>query len=415
MPVADLPSINTLQNGRSTIAVLAGSMSSEYQEEIMRGAAYAASEKDYNLIVFCGGVINSDDPLTLARGKVFDLVNLDLIAGVISPFSSHMRFLNPLAREAFIDRFSRVPIINIGSQIEGHTNVLTNYEIGFAELFEHLYDVHGYRKILLLRGPEHHASSDKRMAIYKKLLAQYELPFEPWMIVYSDLNRITTKFNIGSFLDQTKKNNQKFDAIITLNDNQAMGVIDACQERDICVPDDIAVIGSMNTLEGAFAKPPLTSIKEPLFELGRAAAIELIAQIEGNPPLSEIEIPTSLIVRSSCGCKTSTQDITHKPSFTRRNFQEDFIFRNTEICFNKIVEQYKGGILKERALLLLTAYSKAITLNRVDSFFKQLKQNLEQALKSEDILVWLALTAQLEINSLRYLESCSENDLSLYK
>jgi len=414
MLVTDRPSVNMLQNGRQTIALLAGSMSSEYQEEIMRGAAYVASEKDYNLIVFCGGAINSEDPLTLARGKVFDLVNMDFIAGIISPFSSHMRFLNSHASQAFIDRFSSVPIINIGSQIDGHTNILTDYETGFSELFEHLYRDHGYRNILLVRGPEHHASSDKRTALYKKLLAKYELPFEPEMVIYSDLNRIRTKLNVGRFFDQSKKNNKKFDVIIALNDNQALGVIDACQERDICVPDEIAVVGSMNSLEGVFSTPPLTSIKEPLFELGRVAAMELIAQIEGCDPLPNIEISTSLIIRKSCGCESSTHSgrygLTDKSTLHKLTIDEDPIFQDTEICFNKIVEQYKGGIIKESANLLLTAYHDAIYLNSFDGFLNFLKKSLDQSLKSEDILVWLALTARLEISSLRYLNNQPECD-----
>jgi len=414
MPDTDLSPSSVLQNGLPTIALLAGSMSSEYQEEIMRGAAYVASEKNYNLIVFCGGVINSDDPLTLARGKVFDLIDMNVISGVISPFSSHMRFLNQTARAAFIARFSDVPVVNIGSQIHGLTNILTDYESGFIELFEHLYHVHGYRKILLVRGPEHHASSNSRMVIYKNLLAQYDLPFEPWMVIYSDLNRIATKLKVGCFLDEGKHSKCEFDVMITLNDNQAFGVIDACQERGISVPTEVAVVGSMNTLEGTFAKPPLTSIKEPLFELGRAAAIELITQIEGGEQLSEVQIPTSLIIRKSCGCESSIhhyqQGVIQPFSATSVTIEDDSIFQDAKASFNKMVAQYKGGIMADSAALLLAEYYQAIEQNTFARFLKQLKKNLESALKSEDILVWLALAAKLEVTSLCYLEHRLESD-----
>ena len=184
---------HVLKNGRPTIAVLVGSMTSNYQEGIMQGAAYVAAKMDYNIIGFCGGVLNSPDPDTLAREKVFDLVDMNLISGVISPFSSHMRFLDKQESQAFIERFASVPVVNIGSIIPHHTNILTDYETGFSEVFEHLYHKHGHRKIMLLRGPENHASSEKRMQIYKALLQQYDLPFDPELVLYSNLKRISGK------------------------------------------------------------------------------------------------------------------------------------------------------------------------------------------------------------------------------
>jgi len=139
-----------LKNGRPTIALLAGAMSSSYQEVIMRGVAHAATEKNVNLIVYWGGAINSKDPLSLSREEVFDLVDLDLIDGVISPFSSHLRFLNDKESSAFIEKFTGIPVVNIGSVIKGYTNIIPNFETGFSELFHHLYHVHGYHMVIVV-------------------------------------------------------------------------------------------------------------------------------------------------------------------------------------------------------------------------------------------------------------------------
>lgn len=405
---------HVLKNGRPTIAVLVGSMTSEYQEGIMRGAAYVAAKKDYNIIGFCGGALNTVDPLSLSRDKVFDLVDMDLIAGVISPFSSHMRFLDEQASQQFIEKFSSAPIVNIGSHIDAHSNVMTDYETAFNELFEHLYHTHGYRRILLVRGPKNHASSEKRMQLYKQQLFKYGLPFDEEMVIYTNLNRTSIKATINTFLDTVTT---PFDAIITINDNQALGIIDACQARSIRVPEDVAIVGSMNTLEGAFSTPALTSIQEPLFELGSTAARELINQIEGKQPLPEIKIPTSLMLRKSCGCSSLAVD---KPSQHANKFsnsplsmQDDPIFNDTKRYFEQITGQYKGGIMRYEVTTLLTLYQQAIYTKEFTAFLTALQKILEDRLASGDIVLWLALTAKIQMSTLHYLEMNNDTDALL--
>ena len=405
MPASSTTQPHALKNNRKTIAVLAGSMTSKYQEGILRGVAHIAEERNYNVIGFCGGVVKAADPLAQVRGTVFDLVDMNLISGVISPFSPHMRFLDDESSQRFIDRFSRVPIINIGSHIDGHTNVLTDYETGFNELFEHLYHAHGHRNILLVRGPKNHASSEKRMQIYKRLLNKYNLPYYDDRVIYANLNRASTKTEVESFIRQ---NNQPFDAIIAINDNQALAIIEVLKDNGIRVPQDVAVIGSMNTLDGVFATPALTSIQEPLFELGCAAAIELIDQIEGKPLVSEIYIPTSLVIRKSCGCHPSNYNTAlgtlNEFDTNAITLQNDPIYEETKIYFERHIKEYKRGSIREQAFTFLTLYQEAIHNKKCSVFLEELEKTLEVALKSEDIIIWLTLVSRLELNTLRYLE-----------
>ena len=405
MPASSKSEQHALKNGLPTIAVLGGSMTSAYQEGIMLGVNHVAEKKGYNVIGFCGGVLNSSEPLTLARDEVFNLVDMDLISGVISPFSSHTHLLDSQSAKEFVARFSSVPTINIGSHIDSCTNIMTDYESGFNELFEHLYHVHGYRRIVFLRGPKKHASSDKRMEIYKRLLAKYDLPFDPDLVIYGNLNASTTT-EIGK---QFIKNNTKpFDAVIAINDNQAVGFIDLLRESGIRVPEDVAVIGSMDTLEGAFASPALTSIHEPLFALGRAAAIELIEQLEGKEPASDIYIPTTLMVRKSCGCDSplyhQTENVLKTESQKPLNQDEDLIFKETESYIDNLVKRYKGGIIKKEVASLLIEYRQAIYTKEFETFLSSLQLRLEESLKSEDIMLWLTLTSKLKLSTLRYIE-----------
>jgi diguanylate cyclase (GGDEF)-like protein/PAS domain S-box-containing protein len=413
MPVPSESNQDHFNNGYPTIAVLVGAMSSYYQQGIMRGAADVAAKHGYNVIGFSGGVINSPDPLSLARGKIFDLIDMSIISGVISPFSSHMRYLDEQQSKDFIDRFSGVPLVNISSRIQGVTNIVTDFESSFIDLFEHLYQIHGYRNILLMRGPKHHLSSDIRTDIYKKLLDKYHLPFDESMLIYTDLNKAAAELKFTAWLDTAER---PIDAIITLNDNQALGIIDVCRVRGIRVPDDIAVIGSMNTLEGMFSSPTLTSIKEPLYELGQAAATELIAQIEGKDYEPEIHVPTSLVIRHSCGCAGSEShyvfESENNPISTddnRANSFTDEIYSEMVSNFRKISDQYKGGMAQNDIDNLLISYYESMKNEESESFISLLTQTIESFLKSEDIIVWLEITTSMQLTTLKYLERDRES------
>ena len=392
-----------LKNDRPTIAVLSGSLTSEYHEGIVLGAAYVAERLNYNLIVYCGGVINSPDPLMLARDKVFELVDQNLIAGIISPSSSHTRFLDEQASAQFLGRFDQLPFINVGSDIPGYTNVLTDYESGLSEAFSHLYE-HGYRKILVLRGPKHHASSTQRTEIIKKLLAKHDLEFNENRVIYSDLASIT------AFETYLKEVNLPFDTIIAVNDTLAVSAIDVCRKHGLRVPEDVGVIGSMNSLKGIFTTPPLSSIEEPLFELGRVATTELIAQIEGKAPAKEnFYIPTSLVIRESCGCKSSSHIEIHKKGAPLLSsgfvLENDPVFEDMMDYCQRIAQQYKGGTAEAAVIDLLALYKDAIQDKKFDAFLLALQRQFEKVVKSEDITLWFSVTARLQLNTLRYLEA----------
>lgn len=153
---------NKLNNGRPTIAVLIGSMSSTYQEGIMRGAASAGKQYDFNIIGFSGGPFKSPDPLAQSRETLFDLVDQSVIDGVVVPVSSHCRYISDEETQHFMNQFKNIPLVNIGGHIPGYTNIMADYEPGLVEMIEHYVQVHGYKEIALFRGPSHHASSNVR-------------------------------------------------------------------------------------------------------------------------------------------------------------------------------------------------------------------------------------------------------------
>ena len=89
-------------------------------------------------------------------------------------------------------------------------------------------------------------------------------------------------------------------AIFASNDVMAMGVMDAVRNRELRIPDDISVVGFDNIPQSAMVYPPLTTVQQPLEQMGRVAAQMLIGILNDvEKDSNRIELPTELIVRSS--------------------------------------------------------------------------------------------------------------------
>ena len=89
-------------------------------------------------------------------------------------------------------------------------------------------------------------------------------------------------------------------AIFASNDVMAMGVMDAVRDRNLRIPDDVSVIGFDNIHQSALVYPPLTTVHQPLEQMGRVATQMLLNMLK-NPKndVGRIELPTELIIRSS--------------------------------------------------------------------------------------------------------------------
>jgi len=93
------------------------------------------------------------------------------------------------------------------------------------------------------------------------------------------------------------------DALVCANDELALSTMKALQYSGIRIPDDIAIVGWDDVMTARYVSPGLTTVRQPLYELGRAAATRLHERIAGAPTAPEpLILPTELVLRTSCGC-----------------------------------------------------------------------------------------------------------------
>jgi LacI family transcriptional regulator len=92
-------------------------------------------------------------------------------------------------------------------------------------------------------------------------------------------------------------------ALVCANDELALATMKALQYSGVRIPDDIAIVGWDDVMTARYVTPSLTTVRQPLYELGRAAATRLHERIAGAPTAPEpLILPTELVLRTSCGC-----------------------------------------------------------------------------------------------------------------
>jgi LacI family transcriptional regulator len=92
---------------------------------------------------------------------------------------------------------------------------------------------------------------------------------------------------------------------VCTNDVFAVGAMVACRQRGVRIPDDVSITGVDNTDLGATQTPALTSIRTPIVEIGRAAAEQLVARLEGKPYTAFATLPFELVLRGSTAAPRS--------------------------------------------------------------------------------------------------------------
>jgi hypothetical protein len=130
-------------------------------------------------------------------------------------------------------------------------------------------------------------------------MAEHDLAWDEALVCHGNFQESSGRAAISTLFDERKVD---FDAVVAANDYMALGAIAALGERGVHVPSDVAVIGFDDIEDARFATPPLTTVRQPLYQQGVAALDLVLAQLEGQQVAVETLMATELVMRQSCGC-----------------------------------------------------------------------------------------------------------------
>jgi LacI family transcriptional regulator len=271
-----------------------------FYDEVLRGVERRLRDHDMSLLITYlredsesdrvnaqGTATNVFSRLLSLSGKVDGLL---IGEGVVPP-----HVLSRLAE--------RLPVVIIAGDPDEHSAdvVTADNRAGAAAIVTHLVTDHGKRRLFHVDGPPTAPDAkQRRIALADVLNAHPEAQL---------VGRCHGLFSVQSGEDAAAAllagwGDPLPDAIVCANDQMAIGVLQALARARVRVPEDVAVTGFDGIFVGGLIEPTLTTVHQPMRELGEQACERLLERIAtpGLPPKVQL-LPTELVLRSSCGCR----------------------------------------------------------------------------------------------------------------
>jgi LacI family transcriptional regulator len=253
--------------------------------EVMKGVNGTIASLDYDLLIYTCG--DGRKHFTADREKKFvSLLNNSITDGVIvvTPETTHFNTNAPLVA------------VDPHYEINEYPSVIsTNFE-GAIEVMEYLFLL-GHRRIGFISGRFDLQSANSRLRGYVDGLEQAGIPIDPELIAQGDF---TAEAGLSCAKQLLSLANPPT-AIFASNDEMALGVYQAAQEAGLPIPEALSVVGFDNIPEASLCTPGLTTIHQPIQDMGKIAVQMLLRLIEGET-LEEniIKTPTRMVIRDSC-------------------------------------------------------------------------------------------------------------------
>ena len=189
----------------------------------------------------------------------------------------------------------RIPYVRIAPMLDperGSTVIMDEYEAARA-ITEHLLE-RGHRRIGFVRGPRVHLVSMRRYNGYASALGGKRLTPDPALIVQGDFSRESGRQHAAALFAARPT------AIFASNDEMAVGIIEAADRAGIAIPGAISLVGFDDNAVAKTVRPRLTSVRQPLEEMGETACQLLIERVR-NParPNAHSQLPFQIVERDS--------------------------------------------------------------------------------------------------------------------
>jgi len=285
----------SLRQSRSmSVGVLAPDLSEGYFTRVMSGVVEELSSAHYFYFTACHDW----------KKDLIDQYPRMLVERSVDGFL----LLNTPAEEISVP----VPVVAISAHIanENVTNIVLDHHAAVESALVHLFEL-GHRNIAFMRGPRAIPDSEFRWDAIQTVTNEMGLRINPDHVIRIDTAGWSMKTGYHPMapeigfkpMQALLEKSREFTAIFCFNDIAAIGAIRALKDAGLSVPGDVSVVGFDDILSAAYATPSLTTVRQPLFEMGKRGAeilLHRIADREKEYP-SDIVMAPELVIRESTG------------------------------------------------------------------------------------------------------------------
>jgi LacI family transcriptional regulator len=202
--------------------------------------------------------------------------------------------------DTILEKSLSLPVVVVAGhrKIEGVTNVVLDQKRAAELALRHLYQL-GHRKIAFMRGGSHSSDADDRWTCLMAVARDLKLVIAPENAVQLELRVSTPELGFAPANELVTRGGD-FTALVAFNDISAIGAIRAFMNHGFRVPEDISVVGFDDIQGAAFHNPSLTTIRQPLQQMGAVAARILLQRIRGQATFPDVvPIHPELVIRES--------------------------------------------------------------------------------------------------------------------
>lgn len=169
--------------------------------------------------------------------------------------------------------------------------ITTDHYQSACVMMEHIIE-QGHRQIAVIRGKSGSSTDEQRFAAYRDTLSKYKIAYDELRVVQGDWTMESGYTSAQDLL----ANDTSFTAVLSENDDMAIGAMKAFLEKGYKLPQDISIVGFDNSKVGEFLTPSLTSVSVPLEQMTQKAILKVVGDSE---QADAIDTTGSLVIRDS--------------------------------------------------------------------------------------------------------------------
>lgn len=279
---------NLRRRSTKTAALVISSSTDSFVTEMIFGVEKMAREMGYSLLL-----VNTNED-EVYEEKTINMLYSKMVDGIIlSPTSNNIDYLNRFTKSMPIVLANRYnEVVKNAPRVTGD-----NYSVGYDATM-HLME-HGHKNIGVIISVPDVSTTEGRIKGYRDALEQNNLPYDEdnLEIGYGTVD------GGREAVEKLLKRKKDITAFFFLNDFMTIGGISKMKEMGLSIPEDIALIGFGDSPASAIIDPPVTNMILPPQEIGMKAFESLTRKIDGEKNVDNFELPASMVVRQSCGCK----------------------------------------------------------------------------------------------------------------
>jgi len=277
------PVARGLAGGRTlSIGVITQAIESPFYGTALRGVEEELVRAGYSPL-FVSGRWNAAE-----EARCIDILRARRVDGIII-------ITGRLSDEALIECARELPVVVTGRSLQAEGLFSLKFDdFEGARLATHHLLTLGHRRIAFITGEVDHVDSIERLRGYRSTIEAAGITFDPALVINGNFTEAAGLIAVERLLE----GRQPFTAIFAANDQMAFGAALALYRRKLRVPDDVSVVGFDDLPTAWYSIPPLTTVRQPVHELGRLAAVAMLDLLKGKVPGAQMPAP-QLVPRES--------------------------------------------------------------------------------------------------------------------